>query len=53
MGYDAKAVKIPTEVKVMAASFPTKAEGKRFIKRFVAIKEGEYNNYQAKKRSGK
>ena len=53
MAYDAKTVKIPTELKVMAASFPTKAEGKAFIKRFVAIKEGEYNNYQAKKRSGK
>tara|TARA_B110000858_G_scaffold157726_1_gene180628 strand:+ start:455 stop:616 length:162 start_codon:yes stop_codon:yes gene_type:complete len=53
MGYDVKAVKISTELKVMAASFPTKAQGKAFIKRFVAIKEGEYNNYQSKKRSGK
>ena len=53
MGYDVKAVKIPTEIKVMAASFPTKAEGRAYIKRFVEIKEGEYNNYQAKKRSGK
>lgn len=53
MAYDAKAVKISTELKVMAASFPTKAQGRAFIKRFVAIKEGEHNKYQAKKRSGK
>jgi hypothetical protein len=51
MSYDAKAVKIPKSVKVMASSFATKEQQKAFIKRFVTIAETNFNNYQSKNKN--
>lgn len=51
MAYDSKAVKISKSVKRIAATLPTKAERRKYIREHVVIAEQEVKNRNMRNRS--
>jgi len=51
MAYDSRAVKIHKSVKRVAATLPTKAERRQWIRHFVVIAQEEVRNRNMRNRS--